>query len=64
MNYLIVEFPSAKDLEKGVNNLVSKGFKPIGGVNVTAIGSERLYSQAMWSDAGFKANAKWGIENG
>ena len=59
-----VEFPTAQGLEKGINNLVSKVFKPIGGVSVACNGSERLYSQAVWSDEGLETNDKWGIENG
>ena len=62
--YIVVEFPSAKELELGVNNLVNKGFKPVGGLSVSCDGIEKRYSQAMWSGEGLETNIMWGIANG
>lgn len=46
-NYIILESISASDLEKMVNDKMSKGWTPLGGVAMMVKNSSIIYAQAL-----------------
>ena len=46
-NYAVVVFTDLKTLTDEVNNLISRGWQPIGGIQVSAQGTATYHYQAM-----------------
>lgn len=46
-NYAVVVFTDLKTLTDEVNNLISRGWQPIGGLQVSAQGTATYHYQAM-----------------
>ena len=47
MTYVILEYATALELEKHVNNMMKKGFRPQGGIAVSTDELSTTYCQAM-----------------
>jgi hypothetical protein len=45
--YAVVAFPDLDTLVKEVNNLLARGWQPIGGLTLKQIASETIYFQSM-----------------
>jgi hypothetical protein len=46
-NYAVVVFTDLKTLTDEVNNLISRGWQPIGGIQVSTRGNDTYHYQAM-----------------